>query len=129
LSEGENLLDGEQALEYSRIRKIGNDFERTGRQRTVLMALIDKAKTLSLTQLYSLVKEIAPMITTDMTDAQILGYVVEYAPLLSDLTIVSQRIPADGAYYDANINGNLVLALSERNLETNLQILRDSLAE
>lgn len=64
-----------------------------------------------------------------MTDAQTLGYVVEYAPLLSDLTIASQRIPADGAYYDANINGNLVLALSERNLETNLQILRDSLAE
>lgn len=129
LKEGTNHLNGDQALAYSRIRAIGNDFGRTNRQRTVLMALLDKAKTLSLTELYNLAKSLMPMITTDMTDAEILGYVMELAPLLSDLTIVSQRIPADGAYYDANINGNQVLCLDEDDWETNLQILRDTLGE
>lgn len=129
LVEGVNHLDGEQALAYSRIRKIGNDFGRTSRQRTVLMALMDKAKTLSLTELYSLAKSLMPMITTDMTDAEILGYVMELAPLLPELTVVSQRIPADGAYYDAEINSNQVLCLDEDDWETNLQILKDTLGE
>lgn len=129
LQEGTNYLDGEQALAYSRIRKIGNDFERTSRQRTVLMALIEKARSLSLTELYSLAKTVMPMITTDMTDSEILGYVMELAPLLSELTIVSQRIPADGAYYDADINGNRVLCLDEDDWQTNLQILKDTLGD
>ena len=129
LVEGDNHLDGEQALAYSRIRKIGNDFSRTSRQRTVLLALMEKAKTLSVTELYNLAKSVMPMITTDMTDAQILGYVLELAPLLPELTVVSQRIPTDNAYYDANINGNMVLCLSESNWETNLQLLRDTLGE
>jgi LCP family protein required for cell wall assembly len=38
---GVNHLNGEQALNYSRIRYVGNaDFERTERQRTVLNELI-----------------------------------------------------------------------------------------
>lgn len=127
LKEGSNHLDGEQALAYSRIRAIGDDFGRTSRQRTVLMALMDKAKTLSLTELYNLAKSLMPMITTDMTDAEILGYVMELAPLLPELTVVSQRIPADGAYYFARIDDNDVICLSEDNWDTNLQILRDTL--
>ena len=129
LVEGNNHLDGEQALAYSRIRKIGDDFGRTSRQRTVLLALMEKAKTLSITELYNLAKSVMPMITTDMTDAQILGYVLELAPLLPELTVVSQRIPADNAYYDADINGNRVLCLSEEDWETNLQLLRDTLGD
>ena len=127
LREGANTLDGEQALAYSRIRKIGDDFARTSRQRTVLMALVDKAKTLSLTELYNLTKSIIPMLSTDMTDSEIIGYVMELAPLLPELTIVSQRIPADGAYYNAWINNCLVLCQDEDDWATNLQILKDTL--
>lgn len=127
LREGTNTLGGEQALAYSRIRAIGDDFERTSRQRTVLMALVEKARTLSLTELYNLTLNLIPMISTDMTDAEIIGYVMELAPLLSDLTIVSQRIPADGAYYNAWINDCLVLCQDEDDWATNLQILKDTL--
>ncbi len=129
LQEGSNHLNGEQALAYSRIRAIGDDFGRTSRQRTVLMALIEKAKGMSLMELYNLVRGIIPMLTTDMTDAEILGYVVELAPLLPKLTIVSQRIPADNAYYDAEIRGNLVLCMDKDDWATNLKILEESLAE
>ncbi len=42
-STGKYILDGRQAVAYSRIRKVGNgDFERTDRQRTVLKSLIKK---------------------------------------------------------------------------------------
>lgn len=127
LSAGPTLLTGKEALAYSRIRAIGNDFGRTSRQRTVLMALFEKAKTLSITQLYSLAKTLTPLLTTDMTDSEIVSYIVELAPILPELTIVSQRIPADGAYYDAVVRGNQVLCMDAEDWQINLQLLEKTL--
>ncbi len=129
LTEGVNGLNGAQALGYARIRKLDNDFGRTNRQRTVLTSLLAKAKTLELKQMYKLVEGILPMITTDMSDGDILSYAMEIAPLLSELTIVSQRIPADGAYAFARIDGKSVLYLSPDNLEKNIRILKDTIGD
>lgn len=126
---GVNRLDGEQALDYARIRALDNDLNRSNRQRTVLMAILAKSKTLGLTQMYQLAQSILPVITTDMADADILNYVMEIAPLLPELTIVSQRIPADGAYAFARIDGKSVIYLSPKNLEKNIQILKDTIEE
>ena len=50
LKVGMNHLDGEKALEYARIRKVGDgDFERTDRQRRVLTAVFDEMKNISIT--------------------------------------------------------------------------------
>ena len=127
LKEGLNHLDGEQALAYSRIRYIDNDFGRTNRQRTVLTALIDKAKTLTISQLLDLAYGLIPMVSTDMTDGEIISCIMELAPLLPELKIVSQRIPADGAYTFASINEKSVIYLNSSNLEKNLQILKDTI--
>lgn len=129
LQEGANLLTGSQALAYSRIRKIGTDFGRTNRQRTVLTALIDKAKTLDLTQMYSLAKQIIPLMRTDMTNPQIFGLIVDMLPLLSDLQIVSQRIPMDGEYSYANKNGADVIVLNKSQLEANKALLAVAMGE
>lgn len=51
LTPGENLLDGQLALAYARIRKIDTDFVRTARQRNVLMSLFHKWKSASPLQL------------------------------------------------------------------------------
>ena len=126
LIEGSNHLTGDQALAYSRIRKIGSDFQRTSRQRTVLTALIEKAKSLSLAELYAMTKSVLPLITTDMTDKDILNYVIELTRILPELKIVSQRIPVDGAYYNANIGGRQVLCLTEEDWKTNIQILKET---
>ncbi len=123
LVEGVNHMDGKQALAYSRIRKIGDDFQRTQRQRIVLSKMIEKAKQLSTAELYALVYDLIPMLSTDMSDAQILGLAVDLAPMLSELEIVSQRIPMDGQYSFANINGNEVITLSESNLRKARQLL------
>lgn len=45
---GKYLLCGEQALVYTRIRKLDNDFMRTQRQRNVMAAALKKLKTLPL---------------------------------------------------------------------------------
>lgn len=123
LTEGVNLLTGSQALAYSRIRQIGTDFGRTNRQRTVLTALIEKAKTLSATELYGLAKEIIPLLRTDMTNPQMFGLILDMIPMLSDLQIVSQRIPMDGEYSFATKNGADVIVLDKKNLEANKQLL------
>ena len=126
LTEGVNHLTGSQACAYSRIRDIGDDFERTSRQRTVLMKMVEQAKELNVFELYQLVNEIAPLLTTDMTNREILGYVVAFAPILSEFEIVSQRIPIDGQYSFAEIDGNSVIVLSERNYAASRKLLADT---
>ncbi|MBR7122041.1 MAG: LCP family protein [Oscillospiraceae bacterium] len=128
LKEGVNRLNGSQALAYTRIRKIDNDFERTNRQRKVLNTLIEKAKTLGVSDLYRLAKEIMPNLTTDMNDKQILGLIVDMLPILSDLTIVSQRIPTKGAYYYARTEKNQsVLMMKPEHVEKNKALLIEAM--
>ena len=110
---GVNTLNGAQALVYSRIRRLDNDFGRTNRQRTVLTALFNKVKKLNGGELYRLAQEVLPSLTTDMTNAQILSCIIEIAPLLGDLEIVSQRIPVDNHFSFASIGGRSVIVLDE----------------
>lgn len=125
LKAGVNHLTGSQALAYSRIRYVGNDdFERTSRQRTVLEALLKSVKNLKISQINSLLVEILPHLTTDLTNAEMVGYVLDLFPLLSDLKIVNQRIPADGTYQPATIRGMMVLV---PDLEANRKLLEDAI--
>lgn len=110
LKEGMNHLTGEQALAYSRIRYIGNgDFGRTDRQRKVLNELLEECNGMSIPELNDLLRQVLPLLTTDMSNAEILGYAMKLFPILTDLKVNSLRIPADGAYSDASINGMSVL--------------------
>ncbi len=124
---GVNHLMGQQALTYARLRGIDNDLARSTRQRKVISAVIDKVKGLGLVEAYKLAEEIMPMITTDMSNAAILHCVADLVPILPELKIVSQRIPADGAYAFARIDGKSVLYISPENLEKNKQILKDAI--
>lgn len=71
---GLQKLDGVQATSYCRIRYTkGDDFKRTERQREVLQAMADKAKTLSPGKLDEIVKKVFPMCATNMTVEQLIG--------------------------------------------------------
>lgn len=111
LSQGVYRLSGDQALAYSRIRKLDadGDFSRTNRQRKIMSALVEAYRDSNLTTLLSLMNQILPMITTDMSKLQILGYALELFPVLSGAEIVSQRVPADGTYSNQMIDGMAVL--------------------
>ncbi|MBQ4040029.1 MAG: LCP family protein [Oscillospiraceae bacterium] len=107
--EGVNHLNGEQALTYARIRKLDSDFGRTNRQRTVLQAILNKVRHLSVTELFSLVNTCMEFVTTDMTNAEILDIAKVTLPLLSNLELQSYRIPTDDAYYMTMIREMSVL--------------------
>ena len=126
LTAGVNLLSGSQALEYSRIRSLDadGDFSRTGRQRKVMGAIVEAYRSASLTTLLGLVDDILPMITTDMSNLQIIRYALEVFPLLSDTRIVSQRIPADGTYSGQMIRGMAVLVAD---MDANRELLEKTL--
>lgn len=126
LHAGWNLLDGKAALSYSRIRYIGTDFGRTNRQRTVIASVIDKCKGMDLVTLHDLLVEILPLITTDMTNGEIMSYAVECYQLLSGVSIANQYIPAEGTYQSAYIRSMAVLL---PDLEANRRILQELLAQ
>ena len=127
LVEGMNHLNGSQALAYSRIREVGNgDYGRTNRQRVVLTELIEESKSMNLSQVRKLLNKILPLLTTDLTNQEIFGLAMELFPQISDYTINTQQIPADGAHYGAFIREMAVLV---PDLEKNREILAGIMAE
>ena len=109
LKEGINHMTGEQCLAYSRIRYIDSDFHRTNRQHQVLMALVNEVKGLSVTEAMPLLDQFLPMVTTDMTNREILTHMVSLFPMLAGTEFKTQRIPTWGTYENAKVNGMQVL--------------------
>ncbi len=127
LKEGKNQLTGGQALAYARIRAVGDgDFGRTERQRKVIAALVEKCKDMNLTQLKNLMVEVLPLLTTDLTNREILNYIIDLLPVLSNLKVNTQRIPADGTYRYAWIKDMSVLL---PDLEENRELLKHCIVE
>lgn len=124
LSEGENHLNGDQALAYSRIRNLDRDgdFSRTNRQRKLLSSLMDSYRNANLLTILSVVVDALPMISTNLEKKQILKLTAKLFPLLEHADIRSQRIPADGHYRFQNIRKMEVIV-------ADLDIIRDDLRE
>ncbi len=125
LSSGINRLNGKEALGYARIRDIDSDIVRAGRQRTVVMALIDKARGMNFVQLNDLLMEVLPMITTDMSDQQIMEYAMALFPMLGGCKTASQQIPMEGTYSFAYVDDLAVERIDD--LEANLELLRQTI--
>lgn len=126
LKAGMNHLTGEQALAYSRVRYVGNgDFERTERQRKVLTAMIEQSRELSIPQLNGLLQAALPMLTTDLTNQDIVGYAAKFFAILPDLKIITQRVPTDGTWEYAMINNLDVVRMYD--VDTNVEMLRKSM--
>lgn len=85
---GRQTVDGVQAVAYSRIRYTsGGDYKRTERMRTVVEAMMKKAKTLSIGQLNSFANTILPRISTNITSGDILGLIPSLASMSVDESI------------------------------------------
>lgn len=104
--EGDNLMDGWDALVYARMRHSSagdNDYKRTNRQRTVIAALLDKCSRRSIPQLTSMAEKLMPYLTTDMTDSEIANLMLEVIPLLANLKMESVQMPAEGTMWSVEI--------------------------
>lgn len=69
---GTYTLNGSQALQYGRIRKIDNDYARTERMRTVLIETFNKAKNIDKISLFSIVTKIMPHVQTNISTTEIM---------------------------------------------------------
>ena len=113
LKVGKQVLNGNQALGYARIRKgldvIGepvktvsgliDDPGRTWRHRAVLSAVFDRMKTQPLSKWVEVANNVLSDVTTDLDNKTIMSYMKDVITL--GTTEVEQfRIPMDGYFYD-----------------------------
>lgn len=124
LKEGVQHLNGDQALAYSRIRKLDSDFGRTERQRKVLTAILEKFRNASLDQLWSTLNTLLPMISTDMETYEITSLATTILPLLKNTNMVNQRVPIKGAYEYGYVGSASVIIVD---FEKNRQFLQETL--
>lgn len=76
---GTQTLNGAQALAYGRIRKIDTDYQRTERMRTVINAVFNKVKKMSVTELNKLANKILPKVKTNIKKSEITKVMAEVA--------------------------------------------------
>lgn len=103
-------LNGSQALGYMRVRYVGTDFARTGRQRAVITKFLDKVRQRKLSELNALAEAFFPRVRTDLSKGDCAALLL-MLPRLEDYTFRSLAIPLDGTWSDANIDGMSVLII------------------
>ncbi len=85
---GTQTLNGVQALAYSRIRYTsGGDYKRTERMRDVMIAALDKVKSLNVSKLINIVDLILPQIETNIQENEIISLLPQVAKLNVETSI------------------------------------------
>ncbi|ELC8416270.1 TPA: LCP family protein [Clostridium perfringens] len=104
-SPGEQVLNGAEALEYSRIRyATGGDYKRTERQRVVLEAVFEKLKSIPTKDYTSLIDDFLPYIETNMSSMDMIKLATDAAPLVKG-NLETARFPLDDYCDGKMING------------------------
>lgn len=132
LSSGTQRLNGKQALAYSRIRKLDSDYRRAERQRTVISSLINRYKSLSLPEMLSMIEDVLPLVTTNMSKSEIVDIAVSVAPMLAGAQMNTMRIPLDGTFRQGTVRVRPGLAAwfqYDIDFAANRKALRDLFAE
>lgn len=103
LTAGTFVLSGKQALYYSRIRAIGDDFERTQRQRKVFSSLVEKFKTADIGTINQALYDVLPLITTNMTKNEVLNMAANSLTYLN-YPISQNRTPGNNEYTSERVS-------------------------
>lgn len=122
---GSQRLNGRQALMYSRIRKIDDDFQRTSRQQTVIAAMLRQMAGMDRWDLFKLAVKNLGKVDTDLSISDLSRLAPLFAQL-GDLDIQTAHVPFDGTFSDATIDGMMVL---QANTEANRLKLEAFLSE
>ena len=120
---GYQLLNGDLARSYARIRKIGDDFERTARQREVMSAAINQLKTADIGTINHVLSTVLPMITTNLSKTEVLNLASNALTYLN-YPVEQLRLPEDGAYSNAMVMiGGMEASVLRPDLEANSESL------
>ena len=93
---GRQHLSGLQAIAWARIRQLDSDYRRTSRQRTVIMALIKRYSTASLSSLIALTNSGLSSFETNLNHADMLRLAFNSLPVSAE--VLEYRVPEDGMY-------------------------------
>ena len=114
LLEGTQILNGNQALGYMRIRyvrtadNVADDFGRTSRQRALLNAIFETYKTKSLPDLLLVINQLLPYVQTDISKTDIISYATSLVTMgMGELE--TMQIPQNNMYDPLYVRGMAVL--------------------
>lgn len=118
---GNQVLNGEQAVAYARIRYEGNgDYERTERQRNILDALVNKLSSLKPSEYPDIVNKLLPYVETNLTPSKIIKVATSVAktgiPPLENM-----RFPLDGYCKGEMMDGTWYLIFDQAKTKEQIQ--------
>lgn len=102
---GKHMLNGIQAFEYSRIRKIDSDWVRTSRQRNVMTALIDKFMKTDIIKKRDIIDKMMTLCTTNFSLSELITLGIDSIGSLNTSSIEQYTCPdpyKSGIYYKDN---------------------------
>ena len=108
LTEGTHNLTGKQAHYYSRIRAIGDDFERTQLQRNVLTSLVNKFKNSNIGTINKALYDCLGLVQTNMTKDEVF-FLAANALTYMNYSMEEHRVPGDDEYYATRVDVGSVL--------------------
>ena len=117
MSPGYNWASSSQALGYVRLRKIDTDFNRMGRQRQVLDAVLSQLSACSAVTIYNVATVILPSVVTDLNVMSYVGKAHTYLsysrdqmqiPRTSDMWMFYNYYGQESGGYDQNATANLL---------------------
>jgi cell envelope-related function transcriptional attenuator common domain len=114
-------LNGQQALSFARIRKVGNgDYERTERQRLVLKCVADKVKQVNILKIPQFLTTLASYAQTNVPIQKIISLGITAYKFNS--SVETMRVPVDGYFQPQDVNGASVLV---PDIAANAQFVRE----
>ena len=123
---GYQLLNGLQATAYCRIRyTAGNDFKRTERQREVLQATLDVAKTLSINELTKICNNVFSEVYTSLDLSEIL----ELLASITEYTVIDEGGFPESTMITTGTIGSKGSCVIPLDLESNVVWLHEFLFE
>ena len=128
---GLQILNGKQALSYARIRKgVGDDYERTERQREVLFKVAEKLQKTDVIKYFSIANKMLDYLRTniEIMDGLNMAYTISK---FSNLETEQLSIPVQELCVDEEVNGNMALRMDryENALILNNFIFNDTLPD
>lgn len=118
------LKNGDQALSYARIRKVGNsDFDRTNRQRELLGKAFEKVKTMGILEINDLLNKSLPLVTTNLTKGECFSLAINLLKY-KNYSTQSLRVPIDGSFSAGKAKRQQVIMVD---FNKNIKFLKDSI--
>ena len=118
LTEGMNLMNPEQALAYARTRFVGSaDFERTERQRKVLLAAFNNIRGRSKVETLNLMNKLLPYVETDLSVEELMQHIIDMKGEEYEID-ASYRLPVTGTFTAETVEGmSVIMPDTEANAE------------